>query len=1008
MINFNFNKKYLHIHISIIYGNYGNYKHKMVYQCHKCKKDFIQRTDFRRHLNRKIDCLNIPLEDRVAAKVLGVLKNEFNKGNITEIMNTENNNIAIPEINPMALANGVAEQHENLENPIELNQESLEGRINREQWAEMSIADVHANMKDMGIPELLYASGKNKGNIHKNRNSTVSHCLKWARSDKAKEVKEVKEAGDAEEIKTSSGNSIVSCVNACHNILRNRDSIVGAKAMHDIMRLLFMKFLEPLINIGQIDMLDKKYYREVKFFKEGLEQNAKYSEFKKNTLSDSVKHTKMVWKIIFAKYPMTKDIFNEDDYFNCSQTTLITLLSKIDSDLKDEKFDALDNDVKGKLYEEFLNGYSNNAGKDFGQYFTTRDYIRLIFKQISQEVLDQFKSLVEAGKFLAKDTCMGTAGFLTETYEFLNLEGNIKMLKGCEIEAETYNYALMNLILTTGTLHPNNFVRVDSLVCCNPLEKVNFIPTNPPYGTKMDYNDLMLKYNATYSEELKDKTFPKFKDIYPIKTNDGVALFLQMMVFILAPGGLCVPIVPNGQLLFGKNYKKLRKYIMGKCAVEKIMYVPGGVFKHAGVKTAVLYLRKYDDDELAEIKENVYNDLNLVEFVETNKQLDDPKVLGSIVVDEENMFSWDFSYYKAQATPDWGGVEWKPLGELFTLLSTTKHKTSLGNSSGKHRFYNSSQNQKLYLDTCEIKQESVIIGNGGNANIHIDSNFTASKHVTVCVPLDGYKKSNRYMYLYLLHNTALFENASNGSGITWLNKDSIRKIKIPVPSLEVQAKIVKQLNELQEGKERHRQLLADKKQYMGLYREHAQPPFADHKDQIEWKPLGELCKSSNGKSLTKRDFKEGPYPVIGGGQSPVGNHAKFNTPENTILCSSSGAYAGYLSKYETKVWKSDCFSIEPNNEQHKNYIWYYLKYNQEKLYLFQTGSGQPHVYWRDLQHRFKIPVPPLEVQTEFVKFYEAKEQKLNELQQDIDNTEQYLKWLVDLGRMVIENTIGKE
>jgi type I restriction-modification system DNA methylase subunit/restriction endonuclease S subunit len=977
----------------------------MVYQCHKCKKDFIQRTDFRRHLNRKIDCLNIPLEDRVAAKVLGVLKNEFNKGNITAIMNTENNNIAIPEINFLDVSNGVADQQENLENPIELNQESLEDRIHREQRAEMSIADVHTKMKELGIPDLLYASGKNKGKIHKNRNHTVAHCLKWARSDKAKEVKE---EGDAEEIKTSSGNSIVSCVNACHNILRNRDSIVGAKAMHDIMRLLFMKFLEPLINIGQIDMLDKKYYVEVKFFKEGLEQNAKYSEFKKNTLSDSVKHTKMVWKIIFAKYHMTKDIFNEDDYFNCSQTTLITLLSKIDSDLKDEKFDNLDNDVKGKLYEEFLNGYSNNAGKDFGQYFTTRDYIRLIFKQISQEVLDQFKSLVKAGKFLAKDTCMGTAGFLTETYEFLNLERNIKMLKGCEIEAETYNYALMNLILTTGTLHPNNFVRVDSLVCCNPLEKVNFIPTNPPYGTKMDYKDLMIKYNAMYSEELKDKTFPKFKDIYPIKTNDGVALFLQMMVFILAPGGLCVPIVPNGQVLFGKNYKKLRKYIMGKCAVEKIMYTPGGVFKHAGVKTAVLYLRKYDDDELAEIKENVYNDLNLVEFVETNKQLDDPKVLGSIVVDEENMFSWDFSYYKAQATPDWGGVEWKPLGELFTLLSTTKHKTSLGNSSGKHRFYNSSQNQKLYLDTCEIKQESVIIGNGGNANIHIDSNFTASKHVTVCVPLDGYKKSNRYMYLYLLHNTALFENASNGSGITWLNKDSIRKIKIPVPSLEVQAKIVKQLNELQEGKERHRQLLADKKQYMGLYREHAQPPFADHKDQIEWKPLGELCGSSNGKSLTKSNFKEGSYPVIGGGQSPVGFHKEFNTLENTILCSSSGAYAGYLSKYETKVWKSDCFSIEPINEQHKNYIWYYLKYNQEKLYLFQTGSGQPHVYWRDLQHRFKIPVPPLEVQTEFVKFYEAKEQKLNELQQDIDNTEQYLKWLDDLGRMVIENTICKE
>jgi restriction endonuclease S subunit/type I restriction-modification system DNA methylase subunit len=963
--------------------------------------------------------LNIPLEDRVAAKVLGILKDEINKGNITAIMNTENNNIVIPEINFLGVANGVAEQQENLENPIELNQESLEERINREQWAELSIADVHAKMKELGIPDCLYKNGPRKDTIHKNRNSTVTHCLKWARSDKANEVNE---ADEVEEIKTSSGNSIVSCVNACHNILRNRDSIVGAKAMHDIMRLLFMKFLEPLINIGQIDMLDKKYYGEVKFFKEGLEQNANYSEFKKNTLSDSVKHTKMVWKIIFAKYPMTKDIFNEDDYFNCSQTTLIKLLSKIDSDLKDEKFDALDNDVKGKLYEEFLNGYSNNAGKDFGQYFTTRDYIRLIFKQISQKVLDQFKSLVEAGKFLAKDTCMGTAGFLTETYEFLNLEGNIKMLKGCEIEAETYNYALMNLILTTGTLHPNNFVRADSLVCCNPLEKVNFIPTNPPYGTKMDYNDLMLKYNAMYSEELKDKTFPKFKDIYPIKTNDGVALFLQMMVFILAPGGLCVPIVPNGQLLFGKNYEKLRKYIMGKCAVEKIMYAPGGVFKHAGVKTAVLYLRKYTDDELAEIKENVYNDLNLVEFVETNKQLDDPKVLGSVVVDDENMFSWDFSYYKAQATPEWGGVEWKPLGELCEIaIGGTPSRKNPEYWNGNNVWVSVRElnggivnDSKEKITNVGISKSSVKFVKKGSVlmsfKLSIGKMAIAGCDLYTNEAIVAINANKQVLQKYVYHYLSLKQtfNTSGSIGVGNLNKDSIRKIKIPVPPLEVQAKIVKHLNELQEGKERHRQLLTDKKQYMELYREHAQPPFADHKDQIEWKPLGELCESSNGKSLTKSNFKEGSYPVIGGGQSPVGFHKEFNTLENTILCSSSGAYAGYLSKYETKVWKSDCFSIKPINEQHKNYIWYYLKYNQEKLYLFQTGSGQPHVYWRDLQHRFKIPVPPLEVQAEFVKYYETKEQKLKELKQDIDNTEQYLKWLDDLGRMVIENTICQE
>ena len=89
------------------------------------------------------------------------------------------------------------------------------------------------------------------------------------------------------------------------------------------------------------------------------------------------------------------------------------------------------------------------------------------------------------------------------------------------------------------------------------------------------------------------------------------------------------------------------------------------------------------------------------------------------------------------------------------------------------------------------------------------------------------------------------------------------------------------------------------------------------------------------------------------------------------------------------------------------FIYYYFKNNIRYLESGFTGSSQKKINTEYIQV-IKIPVPQLEVQAEFVMFYEAKEQKLKELQQDIDSTEQYLKWLDDLGRMVIENTICKE
>jgi len=109
-------------------------------------------------------------------------------------MNSENN-IAIPEINTVDVDHYVnlsTIQQEDLKNPVESNQETLEEQINREQWVKLSLDEVHAKMKELKIPDLLYARGKNKGNIHKSRKSTVNHSLKWARSVKVGEVEEIK------------------------------------------------------------------------------------------------------------------------------------------------------------------------------------------------------------------------------------------------------------------------------------------------------------------------------------------------------------------------------------------------------------------------------------------------------------------------------------------------------------------------------------------------------------------------------------------------------------------------------------------------------------------------------------------------------------------------------------------------------------------------------------------------------------------------------------------------
>jgi len=158
---------------------------------------------------------------------------------------------------------------------------------------------------------------------------------------------------------------------------------------------------------------------------------------------------------------------------------------------------------------------------------------------------------------------------------------------------------------------------------------------------------------------------------------------------------------------------------------------------------------------------------------------------------------------------------------------------------------------------------------------------------------------------------------------------------------------------------------------------------------LSTKPLGEVCEFKKGKQLSISNMVTGEYPVIGGGQKPAGYHNAYNMEDNSILCSSSGAYAGFISMYKTKVWASDCFCIIPKLDFIQNkYLYYYLKTQQENIYKIQTGVAQPHIYSKDISN-LQIPIPSQETQPKIVKECERIDKLIEDLEQDIETTKEF-------------------
>jgi restriction endonuclease S subunit len=147
-------------------------------------------------------------------------------------------------------------------------------------------------------------------------------------------------------------------------------------------------------------------------------------------------------------------------------------------------------------------------------------------------------------------------------------------------------------------------------------------------------------------------------------------------------------------------------------------------------------------------------------------------------------------------------------------------------------------------------------------------------------------------------------------------------------------------------------------------------------DMDQWINLGDVCEFQKGKSFNTSNMIKGQYKVIGGGFIPMKEytHNEYNTEENEILISNDGAYAGYLNKFNEKIFiTGHCNKIVHKNNINKYFLWYYLKINQSNIINnYQKGQAQPTLYKDKLLNEFMVPNIPLDHQTEIVEFLDKQ------------------------------------
>ncbi|NBO55748.1 MAG: hypothetical protein EBU84_14445, partial [Actinobacteria bacterium] len=623
-----------------------------------------------------------------------------------------------------------------------------------------------------------------------------------------------------------------------HNFLRNNGAGYGMNALKVFNILFGLKKIEEKGLVEKVGLSNEcKFSSLLEKAKDNSAEklsDEKFAELIFDTVLDSINESE-IKDLLFYEIPK-----------NMKGSVLRHLIIEINDITK------IENDcnvlLSGKIYEYFI-GRDESAISELGAYFTDRHIVDYILNKLSPCINDDgtISSMIDmfggSGGFTT-----GYINYLNEKYKNgeINWETEINKINHFDMNEDVIKSAGLEIFCLTGILpNMNNLCYKNSFRDEFNNTKYKYPITNPPYGgdknkksTAQEKRDKIKEYikkdllNVTdegvriarqnqlkdiEKQEKKDKKdnnktkvclencsgrIQKYAHDNKLKGNDKEACSLILLMDILEVGGTAIGVLKEG-VFFNSSYKDLRRCLIEKYNVREIISVPSDQFENTSTKTSIiifdnteektsevkfydLVVERYTEDKFIESNGNIL----IVENKGDISGVSD--TLVSVASREEILsnpiYSLNGKDYNKKVIVCGEGYELVRLGDVCEFKPKSKRKASEGKKEGKYNFYRSSDKVQK-CDVADYKEECLIIGDGGVANIQIDKDFSCSDHNHIIKT-----KYNKYIYYLIIGNISLLVDGFTGSVLKNLSKEYLVNLQIPIPKSE--QKIIEWVNKI--------------------------------------------------------------------------------------------------------------------------------------------------------------------------------------------------------------------
>ena len=635
---------------------------------------------------------------------------------------------------------------------------------------------------------------------------------------------------------------------------------------------------------------------------------------------------------------------------------------------------------------EYLLSIMGSQG-DAGQFRTPRHIIDFMVK-----VVDPCKNET------VLDPACGTAGFLISSFNYIQnknkKDGRINLtpdertrlienLSGYDISPDMVRLSLVNMYL-------HKF----------PDPKIYEYDTLASEEKWNEFYDIILANPPFMSPNGGIKPHKRFS----VQAKRSEVLFVDYIEEHLNPNGRAGVIVPEG-IIFKSEivYKKLRKMLIEN-SLYAVVSLPAGVFNpYAGVKTSILFLNKNlakKTDKIlfvkvsndgfglgAQRREIKENDLPMaLEIIKKYKQctIEEKEIefnlaetkLAHIVKKEKIAESGDYNLsgdrYKSATVYNgkWDFVEVE--NAIEKVKYTTKIKKDKFLNKGKYPIID--QSEKFIAgywnreeDVFKVSKPIVIFGDHTKCFKYIDFDFVlGADGVKILKSTDEY--APKFFY-FILSNLKI-----KNLGYSRHFKE-LKRMKIPLPPLEIQEQIVAELDSYQK-------IIGGAKQVVENYK-------SSFKIDSNWETveLGKVAEIISGQSPEGKHYNQNGngFPFYQGKKEFSDMYiskpniwttqiTKIAKKGDILMSVRAPVGPVNLATQEICIGRG-LAAIRPNNKIEPMYLFIYLKFIEANIY--GNGGSVFDSIGRDQIKKIIIPLPSIEIQQKIIAQIEKEQKTIN-------------------------------